>query len=130
MILLRIKSKGTRKNEKKLKLPVEEKKAELKESTSLEEVFKPYGTLVYITKDFEAIICRFDEIMLDKNNGLYPVMLKYDDGTPYRCFISISRCSIFEDFYAAYRYAKSIIGNDKFIIYARSCYYPNGRYRR
>ena len=114
----------------KLKLPVEEKKVELKESTSLEEVFKPYSTLVYITKDFKAIICRFDEIMLDKNNGLYPVMLEYDDGTPCRYFISISRCSIFEDFDAAYRYAKSIIRNYESIIYARSCYYPNGRYKR
>ena len=69
--------------------------------------------------------------MLDKRTGLYPIMLKDKyDGYDYIVDIPISRCIVLEDINAAWWQAKKMVSNDNFIIYARSCYYPNGRYKR
>ena len=109
------------------KLPVEESRQEMTE-TRIED-FKA-STLVYISKSHKVYLCRFDEVMLNKNTGLYPIMLEGGRDGYYIVDIPISNCVVFEDLNTAFKYAKLMMSNIADIIHARSCYYPNRRYKR
>ena len=116
-------------NESKVveKLPVEESRQEMTE-TRIED-FKA-STLVYISNSHKVYLCRFDEVMLNKNTGLYPIMLEGGRDGYYIVDIPISNCVVFEDLNTAFKYAKLMMSNIADIIHARSCYYPNRRYKR